>query len=133
MTKNNKNLKKDLTPEQFYVTQEKGTEVPFTGELLNEKREGKFNCVCCHTELFSSKHKFDSGTGWTSFFLPLSEKNIKTKVDKKHIRPDGSISGLEVLCNECDSHLGHVFEDGPEPSGLRYCINSVSLKFDESN
>ena len=80
MTKNNKNLKKDLTPEQFYVTQEKGTEVPFTGELLNEKREGKFNCVCCDTELFSSKHKFDSGTGWPSFFLPLSEKYIKTKV-----------------------------------------------------
>ena len=132
MTKNNKNLKEDLTPEQFHVTQENGTEMPFTGELLNEERKGKFNCICCSIELFSSEHKFDSGTGWPSFFLPLSENNIKTKVDKKHIRPDGSISGLEVLCNECDSHLGHVFEDGPQPSGLRYCINSVSLKFDES-
>ena len=120
---NKKNLD-HLSQEQHYVTQEKGTEAPFSGELLHNKEKGTYQCVCCGADLFSSNTKFDSGTGWPSFYDVVSSDAVKVKVDNSH----GMIRE-EALCGYCEAHLGHVFSDGPQPTGLRYCINSLSLDF----
>ena len=117
-------LKKKLTNEQFYVTQKHGTERPFSGKYLNNKEDGVYECVCCEKQLFSSNAKYDSGTGWPSFFEPLSKDSIGMNEDNSF-----NMSRTEVHCASCKSHLGHVFKDGPKPTGLRYCINSLSLSF----
>ena len=112
----------DLTAEQRYVTQEQGTEPAFSGKYNDTKAEGSYNCVCCGAELFSSSSKFDSGTGWPSFWEPASKESVETHEDLSM-----GMKRIEVHCQNCEAHLGHVFPDGPEPTGLRYCINSVSL------
>jgi len=120
--------KERLTPEQFEVCRKKGTEAPFSGDYLNSKTKGTYKCSCCGNPLFLSDTKFDSGSGWPSFFKSLGEKNIKTQEDFSH-----SMKRIEVICNCCDAHLGHVFEDGPAPTGLRYCINSISIKLEKDD
>ena len=115
-----------LSEEQRYVTQQKGTEAPFTGDLLHNKESGTYQCVCCSADLFSSDTKFDSGTGWPSFYDVMCSEVVKVEVDHSH----GMIR-QEVLCGVCGAHLGHVFSDGPQPTGLRYCINSLSLEFEK--
>ena len=124
MTENNQKWKEKLSEEQYHVTREKGTERPFSGDLYHCQDKGTYQCVCCESDLFLSDTKFDSGTGWPSFWKTISESAVKENVDVTH-----GMSRTEVLCAKCDSHLGHVFPDGPEPTNLRYCINSVSLIF----
>ena len=113
-----------LSPEQFEIARGKGTERPFCGTLLDNKRQGVYSCVCCELPLFASVSKFNSGTGWPSFFQPVAEENVTTHEDRSY----GMIR-TEILCARCDAHLGHVFDDGPPPSGRRYCVNSESLAF----
>lgn len=124
ITKTDAEWREILTPEQYQVTREKGTERAFTGEYVDNHDEGVYLCVACGQPLFASETKFESGTGWPSFYEPLDKRNV----DEEEDRSLGMVR-IEVMCSRCQSHLGHVFEDGPRPTGLRYCLNSVSLKF----
>lgn len=116
--------KKQLSPASFQVTRHAATERPFTGELLEEHRMGVFRCICCETALYDSATKFESGTGWPSFYQPIAEENIVEHRDTSY-----GMVRTEVVCRRCDAHLGHVFDDGPKPTGLRYCMNSVAMTF----
>ena len=124
INKSDTEWQRQLTPEQYEVTRKKSTEPPFTGKYHDFKGSGVYLCVCCGNELFASETKFDSGTGWPSFYAPSSEENIEKETDTSHNRVR-----TEVKCTRCGAHLGHVFEDGPEPTNLRYCINSAALDF----
>jgi len=120
--------KAQLTPEQYQIARGKGTEKAFCGTLLDNKLDGVYACVCCSLPLFASNAKFESGTGWPSFFQPIAEENVLTETDASH-----GMVRVEILCARCDCHLGHVFEDGPRPTGLRYCVNSESLTFTDKS
>lgn len=124
VVKSDAEWRKQLSPEQYYIARGKGTERPFCGTLLDNKRHGVYACICCGLPLFTSQAKFNSGTGWPSFFQPIAEDNVATQGDRSH-----GMDRTEILCARCACHLGHVFEDGPPPTGLRYCVNSESLRF----
>ena len=127
VVKTEQEWRQQLTPEQYDVARRKGTERPFCGTLLDNKREGVYACICCDLPLFTSDNKFNSGTGWPSFFQPIAVENVVNAEDRSY-----GMRRVEILCARCDAHLGHVFEDGPRPTGLRYCVNSESLGFTDN-
>lgn len=124
MKKSEEEWKEQLSPEEFRILREKGTEPPFSGKFHKHKEEGVYTCAGCENQLFSSENKYESGTGWPSFYKTVKEDGVETKEDRSH-----GMHRTEVLCSECGGHLGHVFDDGPQPTRKRYCINSAALKF----